>query len=196
MSISYFLSLGILIFLLGAQLRLRPLLERKMSYFFWFSVIAILTTLFYYTNQHYSALLHSEPPARYLLPPYAPLSYFIHYVWSWLWSQYLLALGGSLLLLGAIKLSSKSWQAARFESEEPYLIATSLFLVGHPYWLFYFAAIILSYALYTALRAWRKPNSQRVSFYYFWIPIAIVTVAVTPLLKQLSLVHMLSITIL
>lgn len=190
-----YVSLGILVLLLGAQLRLRPLLVRHRAAIFWVCTGIIFGLLLYQTREQFLLLANSGPPSKYLVPPYNGIGYFLLWSWSWLWSRYLIALAGSLLLLCAIMSASANWRSKRFEEEEPYLLALSLVLVGHPFWIFYFFAVVLAYALYTATRAWRQATTQRVSFYYFWIPIALVVVGLTPWLKDLALVRQLAITL-
>ena len=158
-------------------------------------ILAALTaSLLYRTYIQWEAFA-GAPPAKYLLPPFAPWSYFIQYCWSWIWSQYLLAFGGALLIFCSITTAPKEWRDVRFEKFEPIILSLGLLLVGHPYWIFYFFGVVLTYLLYALVRAWRFPNSQRISFYNFYLPTALLVILLTPLLKTLPFMQVLAITL-
>jgi len=76
-----------------------------------------------------------------------------------------------------------------FEPEEPYLIAVSIALVSHPLWLFY---LLLSLFIYLLLSLISK--GRRTSLYYLWVPIAMATVAIEPLLSKVEIFRLLQIS--
>jgi len=186
-------SIVILCALFLVMYRRESLLQRP-HHVFWPILGIVIASLGVTTYFQWQTFASSEP-ARFLLPPYAPWTYFIRYSWSWIWSQYILALGGSLLIGACIRVAPQSWRDARFTEGEPLLIVSGLLLVGHPYWLFYGAGVLLLYCIYVAIRAWRDPVRIRISFYPFWIPSALIVVLLTPFLKNLSLMQALSITL-
>lgn len=186
-------SLVLLTCLLLIQHKYQGLLK-KPCFVFITTLSFIITSLSIATYLQWS-LFSSSEPAKFLLPPYAPWTYFIQYVWSWIWSQYLLALGGALLIALGVWLAPKPWKELRFSEGEPLLIVSGLLLVGHPYWIFYIGGVLLLYCIYTLARAWRAPTRERVSFFPFWIPTALLVVLVTPILKELPLMQLLSITL-
>lgn len=192
-TLTQLLSIAILCILLFITYQRKPALQHPHR-IFWPILGLIVACLGLTTYLQWHTFASSEP-ARFLLPPYAPWTYFIRYSWSWIWSQYLLACGGSLLIGACIGLTPRSWKETRFAEGEPLLIISGLLLVGHPYWLFYGAGVLLLYCIYVAIRAWRDPVRTRISFYPFWIPSALIVVLLTPFLKNLSLTQALSITL-
>jgi hypothetical protein len=160
----------------------------------WLILFALFASLLYRTYFQWE-LFSAAPPAKYLLPPFAPWSYFIQYCWSWIWSQYILAFGGAAILFASISATTKEWRDVRFEEQEPLILSLGILLVGHPYWLFYFLTTLSLYLVYTLIKAWRFPGSQRVSFYGFYLPAALIVILLTPLLKTLPFMQVFSITL-
>lgn len=179
--------------LLYAQHR-RPLLLSHTKIIASTAILLVFLSLLYRSYLQWE-VFSAGPPSSFLLPPYAPWTYFLQYCWSWFWSQYLLALCGAALLFTSIALAPANWRMDRFETHEPLLLAMGLFLVGHPYWIFYFSGVLLLYLAYTALRAWRAPTRQRVSFYRFWLPGALIVILLTPFLRSLPIMQVLTITL-
>jgi len=109
----------------------------------------------------------------FLLPPYAPISYFLGYSFTHFFKNYLISLGaGILFLIGASWLNNKH-QKRFFEEEEPYMGALAIFAAGHPFWMFYFLGIF-SVGVVGTLYLKIIRSERRFPFYNFWFPVSII----------------------
>lgn len=179
-------SLLIAAFLFGAQLMLRPVLFlRSARMVFIVLLIGKLLLAGYYTYQQYFIWL-AHPLARILLPPYQSWQYFFSYS---LFNFYLIpALVGfvALVILLTAKFADKKFQGRFFEPAEPYLAGSGILLVGHPGWIYYLSVILLAALLSFAFRFLIfRASENRLSLYYFWLPIAALAIISS---KVLSLV--------
>ncbi len=122
--------------------------------------------------------------AAYLLPPYQSISYFFHYAFMHFWMPYVISFAVSWLFF-----AGAAWLNARrggmlFEKEELYFLAIGLFVSGHPAWIFYLLVVFSAYLLATLIGTVAYGPRTRISFYYFWLPCAAVTVALNAYLYQ------------
>jgi GxxExxY protein len=131
----FYLALGILILTWGGALRPRSERSFVFKYIFIGGIILIFGFLFYQSWQLYQVWW------KFLLPPYQPIRYFFFYCFTNFFEKQLIALGAALLFLAAAFLLNKKFQERFFEKEEPYLGALAIFLVGHPWWIYYIIVI-------------------------------------------------------
>jgi hypothetical protein len=185
MSAIDYLSLGILVAIWGAQLKRRPFLVRYAKAVFFISCLALLVFLVLLVHEQFVAISQSEPPIKYFIPPYAPLESFLFSMWSRLLSRYFFALAGALLFLIILRFIPERSKKVWFEPDEPYLVATVITLVGHPHWLLYGVLTLFCYLVYVGARALKKGRHERASFYYFWIPVGVLFILLSPFLKSL-----------
>ncbi len=167
-------NLSILIILWGMQLKLRPFLVKNQKKISLTILAVIVGTTCIKAHLLFLAWQSSEPPLKYLAPPYAPISYFLHTAWTQIFSQYVIALSVGIIIFGLIKLLPKAKQEAIFESEEPIVITLCILLMGHPLWIAYLCFSLLCYALITITKSTAQ-KERRVSFYHYWTPLAILT---------------------
>ena len=101
--------------------------------------------------------------SRLLLPAYQG-GYFYFYSFTRFFANHLVALGFALLLFWMMTQLNRRSGGQFFEKEEPYLAATTLFLVGHPGWLIYIVALTVLYL------GWhlRQGSTERLPLYNFW----------------------------
>lgn len=167
------------------QLKLRPFLVKNQKSISLALVLVVIGAICVKAHRLFLAWQTSEPPLKYLAPPYAPVTYFLHTAWTQIVSTYLIALAISTVLLGLIKLLPQAKRAAIFEPEETILIALCIFLVGHPLWIAYLCLSLLFYVLITITKSISQ-KKQRVSFYRYWIPFAIATLLLGSFILKIS----------
>lgn len=151
------------------------------KYIFLFSVVITFSLLFYQSYKQYQFWSQNEV-SRYLLPPHQSINYFIFYALARFFAPYLISLAAAVLFLISANLLNKKYQERFFYPEEYYLGAISLFLVGHPGWLFYLALLIVIYLIIHLVALMRNnadSNAEqrgmvrRISLYYLWLAVAI-----------------------
>jgi len=133
----------------------------------------------------------SNELTKFFLPPYQNFDYFVFYARTIFFNSYLTSLFIGSLFLWAAKYFNKKYAERFFEPIEPYFLAISIFLIGHPGWLFYlimllsvFLAInifITSYHLFF----FKHKEILRISLYYFWLPAAISTILISKWIEAL-----------
>ncbi len=175
-------NLLIAVFLWGAQLMLRPASFLRIARLvFWILIFGGIFLASYFTYQQYNLWL-AHPISQLLLPPHQNISYFIYYaINNFYLATVLMSLAGLVVLL-ATNLANKKFNGRFFEPAEPYLVGSVILLVGHPGWMYYLGfsvAVFLLASLVLALIARKK--SSRLSFYYFWLPIAASAILISEL---------------
>ncbi len=136
--------------------------------------------------QYYAWVGGGEVTAR-LLPPYQPITYFVLYVWWRFFAPYLFALCVGVLF-GVMAWWYNRRHGAQFFYDEEYVsIALSLFLVGHPLWMFYGALVLALYVLATLCCTIFLGREYRVSFRYFWLPTSLGVIIIGEALSRLPL---------
>ncbi len=176
--------LAILLLLLVIQLWKRPLLEKFGPWCFKSALIVTFSFLVYYSHLQFTAWLTGGAPAVYLIPPYQGMGYFLFYALMRFWATYILSLAVAALFLLAMQYGNRRWQNRFFYPDEIYLVALSIFVVGNPLWIGYLLVTFGAYCLYVLGRRLYTRKNERVTFYYFWLPIAIVCLVATPLLNR------------
>ena len=122
-------------------------------------------------------LWKSDAVAKFFLPPYQNFDYFIFYARTHFFNSYLLSLFIGLLFLLAGNYFNKKYGERFFEPIEPYLLAASIFVTGHPGWLFYLIILltlflIINFSL-SIFHFLLNKEIPRTSLYYLWLPAAI-----------------------
>ena len=126
-----------------------------------------------------------EGAAR-LLPPYNGMGYFLRYAFVHFWLSRVMA-----FIVAGLFFAGAKWLNARrsemlFEKEELYFLAIGIFVSGHPAWIFYLVIVFSAYLLATLIGSLAYGAHARISFYYFWLPCAAVTVMLNTYLHQYS----------
>jgi len=183
-------SLGILIIFLGAsRLTGRSFainLPRLSKYFFAATIILIFIFLFFQSYQQYQLWLKNDI-SKHLLPPYQDINYFIFYSLTRFFGPYLISLATGILFLFSAKILNKKYQKRFFYPEEPYFGALAVFLAGWPGLLFYIIFLTLIYLFIHLYSLFIIHNSQRISLYYLWLPVAIFVILIQKWLELLPL---------
>jgi hypothetical protein len=196
----FYFSLGILILIFGASVFNRRFFNKHkhLSFVaFYFSLAVIFILLFYQSYQQYQFWLENET-AKYFLPPYQNINYFIFFIFARFFAPYLISLAVAFLFLFSAKRLNKKYGERFFEPEEPYLGALALFLTAWPGALFYFIGLILIYLIiqifimfYYKFFVRVSPREVRVGLRYLWIPVGIFVILIEKWLQILPLWQML-----
>mgnify|MGYP001603187876 CR=1 FL=1 len=144
----------------------------------------------YLSWQQYRIWINNDL-TKLFLPPYASLDYFIFYVRTRFFNAYLLSLLIGLGFLWGAKKINQKYEERFFEPIEPYLLETSIFIVGHPLWLFYMIILLTLYLFINSLftihnSLFKKGETPRISLYYLWLPAAIFTILISRWIEALS----------
>jgi len=210
----FFISLAILSVILGTQVILRsfvignkssgPLIGRSrftlistlidadkikvFKHIFIFAVIIVFLYASYLSYQQYQAWSQGEV-SKNLLPPYTNINYFIFYSLTRFFAPHLISLIAAILFFFSARiLNNKKYEERFFEQEEYYFGALSIFLVGHPGWLFYFVFLIFIYLLIHISSSFIVHSpSFRVPLYHLWLPAAIFVILISKYLQGLFL---------
>lgn len=148
---------------------------------------AVIFGLAFYNSWQQYLTWSGNDLSKLFLPPYQSWDYFVFYARTRFFNSYFLSLAIGLVFLAAAKYFNKKYQERFFEPIEPYLLAVSIFLIGHPGWLIYLIILLatnllISYFLFLI----SKKKERRLSFYYFWLPAAISTILISRWLSALS----------
>ncbi len=151
---------------------------------FWAVAIGVAVYAFSLSRAQFLAWHADALGAARLLPPYHGMGYFIQYAFVHFWLAYVLSSAVAWVFFAGAKWLNARRGGMLFELEEPYFIATGIFVSGHPAWIFYLLLVFTAYFLATLICALAYGPHTRVSFYYFWLPCAVLTVLLGAYLKQ------------
>ena len=125
----------------------------------------------------------AEGAAR-LLPPYHGMGYFARYAFVHFWLSYVISFVVARLFFAGAKWLNARRGGMLFEKEELYFLTIGLFVSGHPGWIFYVLLVFVAYLLVTLIVALFYGPHARVSFYYFWLPCAVIVIFLNTYLYQ------------
>ena len=147
------------------------------------SIGIVAITTFYLTREQFLTWRASEL-SKYFIPPYHTIGYFLLYALGRFWAPYIISLAAALLI-GII-----AWQGNKrrggllFEKEELYFLATGIFVVGHPAWILYIVVVLVFYFLLSTFYFLVSRRIERVSLYYYWLPLAAATIVLSIFLRH------------
>jgi hypothetical protein len=164
------------------------------------AIICVFGFASYQSGQQY-LLWKNDEMGKLLLPPYQDIDYLIFYARTRFFNPYLLSLFFGIAFLWAAKILNKKYQERFFEPIEPYLLATAIFLVGHPTWLFYLIFLIGLYLFIhfiNSLFNWKLEIGnwkfgRRLPLYYLWLSTAILIILISRWVMELPWWQMLKI---
>ncbi|MDP3975310.1 MAG: hypothetical protein Q8P95_00150 [bacterium] len=192
MAVDQVVSLILLGILIGAQFTLRSYLRRWSRLFVFFSIAAIALLLLYQMHDLFISWIESDPPARYIAPPFRSVSYFFFIAYRRLIAPYFISLVAAGVAFILIRLLPKERRERLFLKEEPSVLFLAIFLSPHPFWLLFLAASLLLYMLYSlATRLIRPSSGKRISFYYFWPMVAFALITLSPFLLRFEFIRQL-----
>lgn len=148
------------------------------------SLSVVFGLAFYYSWQQYQIWV-SDDLGKLFLPPHQNWDYFVFYARTRFFNPYLLSLFLALGFLGAAKKLNQKYEERFFEPAEPHLLATAVFLVGHPLWLFYLIILLAVSLILSLVISYWSLSQRRLPLYYFWLPAAIFTIMVSRWLSAL-----------
>jgi hypothetical protein len=122
--------------------------------------------------------------AAHLLPPYNDMGYFLRYAFVHFLLPYVISFAVALLFFAAAKWLNARRSGMLFEKEELYFLAIGIFVSGHPAWIFYLLLIFTAYLFTTLIGTLTYGLHTRISFYYVWLPCALIVVFLSTYLHQ------------
>lgn len=173
------------LFFLATALFFQIRFPGRLSFFrnlFYASSLAIFFFYLVLVYLQYAIWKEAGPPSSLLIPPHRSILYVLsyHFVRFGLW--YGLSLGTAFLLFFFMRKANKKSGGRFFDSEEAYLGAISVFLLGNPgwryAWIYYFLALGLTSLLGTLFLRYVFGLDRRFSFYWLWIPVAVLVILI------------------
>lgn len=134
-----------------------------------------------------------HPLSKFFLPPYQGWDYFFTYIGSRIFAPYAISFASAVIFFISLGLLNRKFGERFFEREEIVFIAISIFLVGHPGWIFYLGLAILVYLALQIFHAIKNSGLPRVSMYYLWVPLALFVIIVMQWLISLDVFKVLEI---
>ncbi len=168
------------------QLFRREWLAIKIKYFLGLSIIAVTAWSVFMSRAQYYLWQGSEM-TKLFLPPHTSISYFIEYSFWNFWAPNLISFTIGLIFFWLAKYYNKRHEGQFFDSDELYIIWLSMFLVGHPLWIFYLLIFPVVIALVSIARIVIWKDNSKLPLYYFWLPIATFVILISKWLVVTSL---------
>ena len=158
---------------------------RLAKYFYIFLILIFFGYSAYLTYFLYQLWSHNDF-SKYYLPPHQSIAYFIQYSFFHFWSHFLAALIFSLLILFLAKYFNNKHDNRYFWPEEPYFLAMAILIVGYPGWLIYFGMILVAPLLFSIFYFLLSKKIERISYYYFWLSLAVGAILINKWLSQFA----------
>ncbi len=184
-----YFNLAILVLLFGAQVfwgrrflnlkgegKFSREAVRRYLKILWLVLFVIVVAVNVYISCEQYKVWENNPLSRGLLPPYAPISYFLSYTFVHFFVFWIVAFLASILIRWLARFLNKKFGDRFFENEEIELIALGTFLSGYPGFLFFWAAILIFGVLFSVV--YTIFSKGRLSLFYFWLPVAIFAIIV------------------
>lgn len=129
---------------------------------------------------------NAGPPTSFLIPPYRSIGYLFSYHFGRYFIYHLASFLASLGLLFFIKAANKKSGKRFFEDDEPYIASIPTLLLGYYawnyLWIFHLLAVFVLGLVMSFLFGKVRRGEERISFYFFWIPLAIVGIIIAEFL--------------
>ena len=139
------------------------------------SVAAQFGVLSYFSREQFLAWQGSEF-SKYFLPPYQSIGYFLGYVARHFWAPYAVSAAVACIAYGAFLWANRVRGNMLFEREEVGFVAAGIFLAGHPGYVAYAMLVAAAYVAVSLGRFAVTRKNERISFYRFWLPCAVLTI--------------------
>jgi Kef-type K+ transport system membrane component KefB len=163
-------GITVLMFALGAQLKLRSFLLVNRVKIAVISAVLVFICLAFLSWAQYEIWRH-DPISKFLLPPYQTSEYFFEYALRLFFGPWIISGVFGYISYRLATLLNKKFGERFFEEEEPFLFGLSIFGVGYPMFLFYFVYMALSSLILTGVFTLLKKG--RAPLLYLWVPLAI-----------------------
>lgn len=140
------------------------------KYLFWGAATFPFLYYLYLTYAQYLEWKGENGPAKFLVPPYTGAGYVIKYHFIGFYIYYLVSLIVAVLFLILTIWLNNKYKKRFFEDEEPYIGGMAISLTGYPGFVIYLVIILTSQLILTFGRIVLFRKSERVPFYYLWLP--------------------------
>lgn len=139
------------------------------------SAVAIVGMLLYLSREQFLAWQGSEF-GKYFLPPYQSIRYFLGYVAHRIWASYAVSAAMAVIAYGACLWANRVRGNMLFECEEIGFVVVGIFLTGHPGYVAYLMLVAVAYGTVSIGRFVITHKNERISFYRFWLPCAVIII--------------------
>lgn len=158
----------------------RSLLGKYFKIIFFFAILLFSVYLLYLSILQYWAM-SEDPVGKFLLPPHQNVGYYIFSIaGKRIFGPFFVSFVVANILLSTCVKYNKKFEGKFFEEEEPYIAALSVFLSGHPQWIFYFIFFLFFYfVIQLYMRFAGKEINARVPMYYLWVPTSIFVILIS-----------------
>ncbi len=168
-SVNFYVNLAVLILAETSIIIWRSSLKKIASRVFLYSGGFVFAYLIYISFLQYRAF--QSGALSFIIGTGKGIQWFFSYIFFHYWDDYLISLSAAVIFLLVARYFNKKYEERFFETEELWLAATGIFLVGYPAWLFYLVIVLLLSAIVSAIF---MKKGERLPLYHFWIPTAIV----------------------
>ncbi len=146
---------------------------------FLIAVVAVFGFASYQAWQQYGVWANSDF-SKLFLPPYQDWSYFVFYVRTRFFNSYIFSLAAGLIAMAAARYLNKRYQFRFLDPLEPYLVGIGTFMTGYPLCFLYIPLVLTVGTIASSVLSLKgMPNGWRLSLYYLWLPIALLTILVS-----------------
>jgi hypothetical protein len=114
-----------------------------------------------------------------LLPPYASITYVLHYSWQHYFFASIVTIIFALIVFWGIKSLNKKFNNTFFYDEEPYLAALGILATGWPNCLIYLCLVLL-----LGVIAHFIIQKGRLPLLYFWLPCALLVLLLSGIISK------------
>ena len=164
---------------------LREQFKEHLAWIWWIGLVMSVSLAAYAIFSQYESW-NGDPLAKYYLPPYQGIGYFIFYAGTRYAVGPLVAIAAAILFGGWANTSNKKFGDKFLEEEEGRLFALGILLAGYPGLVFYvgllFAAALALTVSYTILKKGRTP------LYFLWLPASACAILITKFAVPYSIV--------
>lgn len=149
------------------------------SLLFFVAIIAVFGFAKYQAWQQF-IVWKSNDLSKLFLPPYQDWSYFVFYVRTRFFNQYLFSLATGLIAMEIARRFNRKYDNRFFEPLEPYLIGIGTFLAGYPLSLFYIPIVLVAGMIASGILSFTgMPSGWRLSLQYLWLPMLLLTILIS-----------------
>jgi len=172
-----FISFSLLALLLGAFYLKRSFLVRYrfLVFFIFFLLLTFLNSELLFSQYQ---LWQKNELTRYFLPPYQGFRYLFFYGLKNIYGKYLFSLLAALIIWLLTFLLNRFFQFKFFYQEEGLLIASSIFLIGYPFFVFYLLLSLVLFFIFSFSLSFFRRNLL-FSFRHLWVPVALFVILIS-----------------
>jgi len=122
--------------------------------------------------------------SKHLLPPFASITYILHYSWQHYLFEPVIVILVALLAFWLIKLLNQKFKNTFFYDEEPYLAALGILATSWPNCL-----IFLSLVLFLGVISHFVVKEKRFPLLYFWLPCALLVLLLSGIISKYLIIN-------